>query len=57
MRQAEFLQAEGVEVKDGPRAGGANAGPPGGVDAFGLGGLHGGRVSMALYRWDGRDRA
>ncbi|KAL8293681.1 hypothetical protein RQP46_000382 [Phenoliferia psychrophenolica] len=53
IRQADFLRAEGVEVNDGPRAGGANAGPVGGLDAFGLGGLHGGRVSMAQYRWNG----
>ncbi|KAK4706165.1 methylated-DNA-protein-cysteine methyltransferase related protein, partial [Phenoliferia sp. Uapishka_3] len=53
IRQADYLRAEGVEVSEGPRAGGANAGPPAGVDAFGLGGIHGGRVSMAHYRWDG----
>lgn len=54
IRQADFLRAEGIDVRDGPRAGpGVNAGPPGGVDAFGLGGVHGGRVSMAMYRWDG----
>lgn len=60
-RQADFLRAEGVEVRDGPRAGpvrggnGEGGGPPEGVDAFGLGGAgaEGGRVSMATYGWEG----
>ncbi|GAA5899281.1 hypothetical protein JCM5296_007521 [Sporobolomyces johnsonii] len=57
-RQADYLIAEGVEVRDGPRAAGGGAGPAnppggGGVDAFGLGGVSGGRVSMAKYGWSG----
>lgn len=59
--QAQWLEAEGVEVRDGPRAGVGAAGPrgrdgePAGVDAFGLGGAgeSGGRVSMSRYGWDG----
>lgn len=55
-RQADYLIAEGIEVKDGIRNGGGGAGSRpgvGGVDAFGLGGASGGRVSMALYGWKG----
>ncbi|GAA5959319.1 hypothetical protein JCM21900_003928 [Sporobolomyces salmonicolor] len=58
LRQADYLVAEGVEVRDGPRAAGGEPGPAnppggGGVDAFGLGGASGGRVSMAKYGWSG----
>ncbi|GAA5987793.1 hypothetical protein JCM11641_004931 [Rhodosporidiobolus odoratus] len=58
-RQADFLRAEGVEVREGPRndgGGGGNGGAEqgGGVDAFGLGGaISGGRVSIAKYGWKG----
>lgn len=60
-RQGEYLEAEGVEVRDGPRAGGGGWGGggggdgagPAGVDAFGLGGVDGGRVSMTRYGWSG----
>ncbi|KAK4056730.1 Alkyltransferase-like protein 1 [Microbotryomycetes sp. JL221] len=58
-RQADWLRAEGVEVGEGPRAaGGGNGqqgwdGAPAGVDAFGLGGVEGGRVSMTRYGWAG----
>ncbi|GAA5886188.1 hypothetical protein JCM6882_004293 [Rhodosporidiobolus microsporus] len=57
-RQADFLRAEGVVVRDGPRnGGGGGAGEGGGaagVDAFGLGGaVAGGRVSMAKFSWKG----
>lgn len=63
--QAQWLEAEGVEVMQGPRAGAGGGGggaddgggPPAGVDAFGLGaaGTAGGRVSMARYGWNGED--
>ncbi|GAA6001380.1 hypothetical protein JCM10207_006635 [Rhodosporidiobolus poonsookiae] len=57
-RQADYLRAEGVVVRDGPRNGGGAAGgaegAAEGVDAFGLGGsVAGGRVSMAKYAWKG----
>lgn len=56
-RQAEWLEAEGVEVREGPRAGGGDGnGQPGGgtADAFGLGGaVGGGRVNMGRYAWKG----
>jgi hypothetical protein len=53
--QADYLIAEGVEVKDGPRANNNNNSGigGGGVDAFGLGGISGGRVSMNVYGWKG----
>lgn len=46
-------------MRDGPHAGGGGGaggapGIAGTVDAFGLGGVDGGRVSMVEYRWDGR---
>ncbi|GAA6064468.1 hypothetical protein JCM10212_001817 [Sporobolomyces blumeae] len=55
-RQADYLVAEGVQVRDGARAGGGGASHErhgGGVDAFGLGGVSGGRVSMSTYGWKG----
>ncbi|GAA6028141.1 hypothetical protein JCM8097_006876 [Rhodosporidiobolus ruineniae] len=58
-RQADYLRAEGVVVRDGPRNGGGGGGggraeEVQGVDAFGLGGsVAGGRVSMAKYAWKG----
>ncbi|GAA5925829.1 MGMT family protein [Sporobolomyces koalae] len=62
-RQADYLIAEGVVVTDGARNGGGagnreaerpgNIGAVGGVDAFGLGGVSGGRVSMSTYSWSG----
>ncbi|GAA5948072.1 hypothetical protein JCM3765_007096 [Sporobolomyces pararoseus] len=48
-RQADYLLAEGVQVKDGPRGGGTT----GSDGHFGLGGVSGGRVSMSLYGWKG----
>lgn len=45
-RQADYLIAEGVEVKDGPRN-------SIGGDGFGLRGVSGGKVSMAVYGWKG----
>lgn len=54
LRQADFLVAEGVEVRNGARNGGGDGGNIGiGVDAFGLGGVEGGRVNMSIYRWRG----
>jgi len=65
-RQADYLVAEGVVVRDGARDGGGggrggqrgnegNIAARGGVDAFGLGGAggSGGRVSMTTYGWKG----
>ncbi|GAA5844553.1 hypothetical protein JCM11251_001631 [Rhodosporidiobolus azoricus] len=56
-RQADYLRAEGVVVRDGPRnggGGGGGGGPAETVDAFGLGGaVAGGRVSMAKFSWKG----
>ncbi|GAA5850642.1 hypothetical protein JCM8547_001942 [Rhodosporidiobolus lusitaniae] len=57
-RQADYLRAEGVEVREGPRGGGAGVrngeGGEAGVDSFGLAGaVAGGRVSMAKYAWKG----
>ena len=62
-RQADYLQAEGVVVRDGVREGAAGGGGRGreeggiaarvNVDAFGLGGVNGGRVSMVTYGWKG----
>ena len=45
----------GAGVGAGARGGGVrNIAGVGGGDAFGLGGAEGGRVSMRIYRWDGR---
>ncbi|BGP70675.1 Alkyltransferase-like protein 1 [Rhodotorula toruloides] len=57
-RQAEWLEAEGVEVREGPRVGGGGGGGGqsggGTADAFGLGGAAGGgRVIMGRYAWKG----
>lgn len=49
VRQADFLRAEGVEVAGAPVQGGGR----GGNGVLGQGGVDGGRVSMAMYRWDG----
>lgn len=65
LTQADWLRAEGVVVDQGvrgpndipnPGAGGVAGlvAGAGGRDAFGLGGTEGGRVSMRVYRWDGR---
>jgi hypothetical protein len=53
MRQAEWLQVEGVVVSQTMREGGGTREREG-VDAFGLGGMgaDGGRVKMKDFAWD-----
>ena len=51
MRQADFLRAEGVEVMGAPEQDGGRVGH----GVLGQGGVDGGRVSMAMYRWDGEE--
>lgn len=48
-RQADYLIAEGVQVRDGPRGGIVEMSD----GHFGLGGVSGGRVSMSTYGWKG----
>jgi len=51
LRQADFLRAEGVEVIGAPERGDVRAGN----GVLGHGGVDGGRVSMASYRWGGEE--
>lgn len=51
MRQADYLRAEGVEVAGAPEQGDGRVGH----GVLGQGGVDGGRVSMAMYRWDGEE--